>query len=249
MIANVYRFDKTNVGDLWSAPFIYFPKLKSTIYDLLTNFEISNHLIILGGGGLISPTFIDKIIQLSYSNKIISWGIGENWYINPNAKYYDGPKYFHPILNDFALTSVRDINSPYLHVPCVSCMHNVFKNTKSINRSKIGLYNHFRFKIPTQIDQITNYKGTIEDKINFIKNHEIIITNSYHGAYWSMLLNKKLIVVPFGSKFYGINENVVFEKPGNVKKNLDYDFPDYSGFLEKCINTNLNFYKRVEEML
>jgi hypothetical protein len=60
-----------------------------------------------------------------------------------------------------------------------------------------------------------------------------------------MLLNKKLIVVPFGSKFYGLNEKVLYIDFKKIKYDLDYDYPDYNGFLEKCRELNDNFAEDV----
>lgn len=247
---NIYRYDTKNVGDFLSAPYIYFKEYQSSpvvdIMDADACSQIKDQKIILGGGGLLSPTFINNIIRLANNNEIYSWGIGENWYINLEQRYYEGPKYYHPIISKFAKVGLRDFTTDYSHVPCASCMHRLFDIQPS-NRYKVGFYNHFRLNIPTEIPTFNNYGPSIRDKIDFLSDHEIIITNSYHGAYWSMLLNKKLIVVPFGSKFYNMHDNILFASLGTIKKSLDYDFPNYSGYLEECRKKTLDYHEIIKD--
>ena len=46
-------------------------------------------------------------------------------------------------------------------------------------------------------DRIKNSE-TLDNIVRYIKSSEVIITNTYHCAYWSILLNKKTIVIGKG---------------------------------------------------
>jgi hypothetical protein len=48
---------------------------------------------------------------------------------------------------------------------------------------------------------MTNVDGTIEESVRFLASGRSIITSSYHGAYWGMLLGRRVHVISWGSKF------------------------------------------------
>jgi exopolysaccharide biosynthesis predicted pyruvyltransferase EpsI len=49
---------------------------------------------------------------------------------------------------------------------------------------------------------MSNEGATMEEAVKFIASGEIVVTSSYHGMYWAALLKRRILVVPFGSKFY-----------------------------------------------
>ena len=89
-----------------------------------------------------------------------------------------------------------------------------------------------------------NSGNDINIKLKFLSNYEYIITNTYHGVYWSQLLNKKNICVPFKSSVLNFKH-----KPHFALQNIsDKDFEEtknYPNYLEECRNINKKFYQDV----
>jgi len=49
---------------------------------------------------------------------------------------------------------------------------------------------------------MTNLAGDMEEVIAFLASGEVVVTSSYHGAYWARLLGRKVALLPRGSKFW-----------------------------------------------
>jgi hypothetical protein len=262
----VYRKDLKNCGDYWCSPQLYFDEYKNfDSYDILDvddNFNFSN-FIILGGGGLGKKLFQDKINSLfkKNTNKIfICWGVGFNDYdyLKQNqviTKLNLAKKVKHNHFSKFNLVGIRDSNLPfdYFWVPCVSCLHPYFKNLrKKKPTKKIGVFYHHRMKLNIQgidpMDYMSNYGINLEEKLNFLSDYQFIITNSYHGAYWGQLMNKKVLCYPVKSSLL----NFLYE-PNYIMKNITKDILDgcknYPDFLDLCINANISFKKKVKEYI
>ena len=78
---------------------------------------------------------------------------------------------------------------------------------------------------------------------------ETVVSSSYHGVYWAMLLGKKVIALPFNAKFYGFR----YDMPMETVKDLDLhkikSAPKFDGFLEECRELNREFAGDVGELL
>ena len=259
----IYRKDLNNCGDYWCSPQLYFDEYKSfDSYDIL---DIDDNLnlpefIIFGGGGLGKKLFQDKINSLYKlkKNKIfICWGVGFNDYDflkkgQTITKIELARKVKHNHFSKFDLIGIRDANLPfeYFWVPCVSCLHPYFQNLrKKKSKKKIGVFYHHRMKLNIQgidpIDYMSNYGTNLEEKLNFLSEYEFIITNSYHGAYWGQLLNKKVLCYPVKSSLL----NFLYE-PSFIVKNISDEMLEsckhHPDFLDLCIDANISFKKRIK---
>ena len=71
----------------------------------------------------------------------------------------------------------------------------------------------------------------MEYVLDYLGSAEIIYTNSYHGAFWSLLLGREVIIPkssnPLSSKFYGLLKE--FEEKEDC---LVFTPPD--NYLEEC---------------
>ncbi|KAJ1536580.1 hypothetical protein HK096_009478 [Nowakowskiella sp. JEL0078] len=168
-IVSFHRIDQKNVGDMNSSPFRYFNDITNTFstyyVDAFNNnftkeFSSQNSTVpvIVGGGGLIGciQTWDENQAKLiSMSKYAIGWGVGFN--ISPGSKTYNGSNI--SFVDKFRLLGVRDLNTPYRFVPCVSAMHPKFTSLRSINPTRrIGFFVHQFF--PIEIYNVT----TIEVK-------------------------------------------------------------------------------------
>lgn len=52
-----------------------------------------------------------------------------------------------------------------------------------------------------------NIEADFGAAIRFIASGRVVLSNSYHGVYWGLLLGKKVLCVPFSNKFYNYRIN------------------------------------------
>ncbi|AFY34108.1 hypothetical protein [Calothrix sp. PCC 7507] len=207
-IINYHVNDPTNIGDLFSAPTLYFdfPGYSVERADIRTIKEedIKGKHIIVGGGGLIFSRFLDnfsKLIEAKQQTKLIAWGIGQQIYGSyklDDIHSFDYSQY----TKGFDLVGIRDINYRDNWVPCASCMHTAFDKKRNIKHEFV-VFSHKKFQIKIDgFPTMTNDNQDIEEILDFLGSGETILTSSYHGAYWGTLLGRKVLSFPFSSKFY-----------------------------------------------
>ncbi|HTL48713.1 MAG TPA: hypothetical protein VL688_11705, partial [Verrucomicrobiae bacterium] len=213
-LINVYRMHQENLGDRQCSPKLYFDFLQDAEeMDILPYHtarrdniykDIRDHVVILGGGGILMYDRIMKQIASSGARAVVLWGAGHN---NHGESALQGmPDY----LKKFTLAGIRDVVPGYDWVPCPSCMHPAFSREYAIKHDYV-IYEHAEFPIHPSIPgpRITNYARDFNEVIAFLASGETVLTNSYHGAYWATLLNRKVMVVdPFSSKFYGFKHKL-----------------------------------------
>ena len=250
----------TNAGDKYSCPLLFY-NFNNYEVHYSNNFDdvnkYKNSIVIFGGGGIIDTNKDRNIYynSLEKTNKYIHWGSGQNrlnldqikWKINSNEIHFE-----NDILSNFILVGRRDYMNNYYnnheYVPCVSCKLKQFK-IKYENKRRIGVIQHAWLQ---QIKQ-TEYpsinmdlnKNSIDSIIRFIGESEIIITGSYHAAYWGFLLNKKVIINGnWSSKFDSLKY-----KPTLLTNNIEKDITNCvdvcKNYLNECIELNDNFYNKI----
>jgi len=261
-IKSVHRIDYRNAGDLYCAPYHYydqlniedavdifpFKKFKGEKRKSFINNIINNDLIIGGGGLLNTKTFQAQMQLFEYlerkGKKIVFWGVGHNsgaHQSNANLTYNINP-------NGLKFFSTRDISKPGEYVPCVSCKHPQLDIVSDI-KHEIGLVLHKKTindpYINSHFTSLPSCDNTqnIETIIDFIKSCEHVITNSYHVMYWSMLLQRKVAVIPKVSKFFDFEHQPVFTTYENAIKDVKKG-ETFSGLLEKCRAINDDFASR-----
>jgi len=226
----LHRKDKSNPGDWYSSPYHYHPEDSKSIKIFDLTDKIPNGIecdkFIVGGGGIISGDAWVNIIW-EWSKKIkakkkIIWGAGLD------EEYFN-----HPLFLNFDLVGIRQTNTPYQFVPCVSCLNKIFddpkgnKNIAPLAKGKIlkvggGKTTKRRIK-----GQHMNNMVKIDYVVNQIKHHSKILTASYHVWYWGKLLNKDVKIdyetdfrKPLKEKFFTLPNIISLE---HCRK-LNYEF-------------------------
>ena len=244
-----------NAGDFWSTPLKYYnfdgyPIKHVHFMDIWaaiqnqTNYEeylIKDSLVIIGGGGLITTkgNFLQETTEfLVKNNKVIFWGIGSNTFEEPS----------YGILNhsNVLLSGMRDIvygvNVDYL--PCVSCKHPLFdKEYTSID--SIGIIEHPRHPINISgIEKIDN-QSDIESIINFLSSKSKIVSSTFHGVYWSQLLNKEVLYFKTtdttNSKIVNLKHRVPICDLSNFSEKIN-SVSSTKGMLSESRKLNDDFY-------
>lgn len=253
-ILSIFRFDSTNAGDYFCPPFRYFNfgsyRCKDII-DVKDPSELPQKLII-GGGGLLGSSSFNPYFETLFSRNyeaVVGWGLGENSRIDCTAGYVERDKLVYPSYTDkFDLLGVRDYGTEYDWVPCASCMHPFFKEKWQIT-NEIVVFEHKR--VPIEIDyfpKMNNDTIELETIIRFLGTARVVITNSYHAAYWSQLMGKAVVVFPFSTKFYYFKHKAAIGKPTEWKKLLNM-VEEQVPALNECINANIEFNSRVRGCL
>lgn len=244
----VSKLRTVNTGDLEISAYDYFRAFFDNYVtqkfdnDDMAYLQFKKAIFILGGRGLINQNnqWNEWINQLVHKNKVIGWGIGFNQHIGKDISV-------NVNLDKFSLLGLRDYNCNYRYVPCVSCLKEVFHTNKKIIR-KIGCIAHWEyterlFDIPTMYNN-----QPFDELINFIKETEVIITNTYHIMYWSTLLGKKVILFGiFSNKFDHFKYSPIL-----YSGNLEHDMAKaqtYPKALQECKRLNLAFFEDVKKIL
>ena len=230
-ILTIHRFEGSqNIGDIVSSPCDYFD-YEATHYDVrrVGNEPLPVADVYLCGGGAITRSLTDLP-----PNKIkIGWGIGQSLRPAP-ATATTTP------LTDFDLVGSRDIGIAGTEwVPCVSCMSPLFDEEYEIEHEVVSYMNALKYSHP-DMPYATN-RGTFEEAITFIGSSKVVITNSYHGAYWATLLGRAAVIVnPYNSKFYQYKHQPAME--GETPR----AYPDA---LAECREANIEFNDKVKQVV
>ena len=257
-LAFIYRADKNNVGDWWSIPQRYFTFRPADTFDIKNiNANLSNYKsIIVGGGGLGRPGFQTELNYLQNNGKnIIGWGIGADTFENsrkiltpPPLNYDFTANYF----DAFDVVGTRIFNLPgSTYVPCASCMSNLFFKYRDMKpKHTLGLYSHPKAYLTppntaSPIPHNDNKGNNLEEKLQFLASCETVVTNTYHGVYWSLLLERKVVCIPFKSGLFTFKHKPVYADSTNITDSLIAKATTYSGLLEECRKLNIMFYSDI----
>lgn len=229
-------FKTKNIGDVYSSPELYFGNKFSDYEKIDLNSKHINKLVnknvIIGGGGLFSKKhkFYNRVKKLIHKNRSFLWGVGINDHFDTNINYSD----YSNSISKSVLVGCRDYGvKNTIYVPCSSCYLPIHDHMKK--GSGIGHYIHYDFTYDTNGYKMFNDSKSINQVLRFLSSKETIVTNSYHGAYWSLLLGKNVVVHnEFSNKFLCLEKYVSFQNDINNIKIIQKPKLD----LKECRNIN-----------
>jgi len=246
--------DPRNLGDQVACP-IDYADLPGERVDLAQPVgALDASAIIFGGGGLLHgdrlTSKIGRIAQasrkLNPKLRLVAWGLGANEHGRHDARYPD-------FLKNFDLVGIRDYGNPWHYVPCPSCLHPVFDNPAADPIYDFVIYEHFEVPIaglPAAPVRTNNAdRREFSDVITFLAQGDCIITNSFHGAYWGLLLGRKVLIFrPFSNRFLGFARPLEYcdESDWREKLRRSARYPDY---LAECRTINRQFLFRLRTLL
>lgn len=249
--------DENNLGDRVCNPCDYFDELKDVrrwnAWDSDWKYSPSN--LIFGGGGLIHGELEHHIRMVTRrpDRKLIAWGLGHNRDGSAIIDYKD-------TLDGFDLVGVRDYKVAqergWDYVPCASCMSPEFEMVLERHKKPYQsyvVYAHVNHPVILRKPffsflTLTNDVPDLATTLNFLACAEHVITNSFHGAYWAMLLGRNVsIFKPFSSRFHDFKYQPPFCDENNWKDVEPLAAP--AGYLEECRDLNRKFYEKVKSTL
>jgi hypothetical protein len=140
------------------------------------------------------------------------------------------------------MLGVRDWDLGLRWVPDASCMHPAFDVEHRVDHDVI-VYEHGVLEpIGLEVPTMSNVGTTpFEDVASFLASGEVVITNSYHGAYWATLLGRRaLLWEPWCSKFLLLRYPLPWVGLDTWEKKLA-DAPVYPAALAECRTANRSF--------
>ena len=251
----IYSWQVVNVGNLAehiSRPTDYFSDFKAEVLDWQCEYEeLLKGPVIFGATGLLFPGLDARLKYASENSKhpLIAWGIGHNTHFGDRIEY---PEW----LSKFSAVGVRDWGTPYCYVPCPSCMNSVIGAAVERDASPtvpMVIYEHMDFPVRIEADlpRMNNQHEVQElgKVVDFLASAKVIVTSSYHGAYWGFLLNRRVLVwEPWSTKFWTFKPKTLFVDKENWR--LASTVPqDNTGYYEDCITRNRQFAAKVRAIL
>ena len=173
------------------------------------------------------------------------WGAGHNNYDLEREVEY--PEY----LEEFDSIGMRDYGTGYQWVPCASCMHNAFDREYTI-RNDVIWFEHKKQLIKNfgtdSIPRYVNSGNNIEHTIELLGSANIVLTNSYHGAYWATLLKKRVIVVnPWSTKFQFFKHEPVMCSKNQQWQTLIDQATVYDDALDECRAATRDYWDEIKQ--
>jgi hypothetical protein len=161
-----------------------------------------------------------------------------------------------------ALCGIRDFEHPYnqLFVPCASCLNPAFsmdkcsiKVEREIGTIRSALENSFAVSgVPSSVSNAEPI-GTI---VNYILSSNVILVSSYHGAFWSILLGRKVILP---ASRLGVDKYKYFRYPVGFYEGTKFDeeellriaseIPEHPDFLIEARALNIEFFRKVRTLI
>lgn len=213
--------DTTNIGDRHCSPFDYFPEFQNSnnlVLDLSASSPTAKTMIFGGGkimGGLASSFNANDL----NAPLRVAWGVSTVQTLPFSIKYWRAFK-------AMTLIGSRDWgDSRFLFAPCASCLSPYFDAPVTEQHELVCYLHHtkseqFRPSIPLGVPTLDNTTDDLQDVIRFLSSGRIVVTNSYHGTYWSLLLGKKVLCLPFSKKFNHFRIAPGYSEIRNWRSNL-----------------------------
>ena len=197
--------DTTNIGDRWCSPFDHidwskYPKVNASVQDIMQpspDYDFG----IFGGGKILRSIAKSPAWRPRFN---AAWGI---------STAHRNPFSMSPFLAKRRLNLIgsRDWDGRaglggYDWVPCASSEHPFF-DAPPPPRHSVVVYAHklksksLSTNVPDGIPMADNHSGDFLDALAFIASGETVVSNSYHGVFWALLMGRKVLCAPFNNKF------------------------------------------------
>ena len=189
-----------NIGDRYCSPFDYFDWNDASVSDIRNDDTLPHDVGIYGGGKIFGGLSSYAGVRRQKGVLNVAWGVGTVQSFPFSLRYLKSRR-----LMD--LVGSRDFGDKrYTYAPCPSCMSSAF-DAPAAPKHEAVFYAHgvktakMGIKIPDHIPVLSNECKDLETALEFIGSGATVISNSYHGVYWSLLMGRKPLCIPFSGKF------------------------------------------------
>ena len=189
-----------NIGDLSCSPFDYFDWGDATVSDVRDADTPAHKVGVYGGGKIFGGLSNYAGVRRDAGTTNIAWGVGTLQTFPISWRYAKARR-------KMDLIGSRDFgDTRYTYAPCPSCMAQQFDNPAAPQHDVVfyahaGKTDKMKIDIPAHIPVLTNECDSFAQALSFIASGATVVSNSYHGVYWSLLMGRKALCVPFSKKF------------------------------------------------
>ncbi len=238
-VAHAHFCTVENTGDLVSRPSLYFELPGGPLVPI--GQPTDTPAVIYGGGAVARA--LPELATRRPGAVHIAWGVGGTWH---------GRKEPGSVVRGFALYGSRDAGqSDAEWVPCVSCMSPLFDQAYQVTREAVLFVNadpSFARPVIEGLPVMTNDRP-FEEIVAFLGSAETVVTNSYHGAYWGVLLGKRVVIRgAYSSKFFNYRHQPPVDD-GRSWRCSAVRCPVWPEGLIECREANVAFHRKVLAVL
>ncbi|MGO4909317.1 hypothetical protein ACEN2J_13420 [Pseudorhodobacter sp. W20_MBD10_FR17] len=212
--------DTTNLGDAVCSPFDYYPELAANgkAVDLACPTPRADAVIY--GGGKIMGGLAKMLGPEDYAAKTrIAWGVSTLQKFPISLRYWRAFRAMH-------LIGSRDWgDNRFPFAPCVTCVSPAFDAPPAPRHDVVLYLHHWRSRKadlprPDGVPVLENNNPSFAETIRHIASGQVVVTNSYHGTYWALLLGRKVLCLPFSNKFSKFRVAPGYATPANWQAQL-----------------------------
>jgi hypothetical protein len=191
-----------NIGDRWCSPYDHIPRLQegAQVLDLNEPTPAGTSTVVYGGGKIMG-SLKAKLTQADLAASVrIAWGV------STIQSFPISPRYWRAF-RAMTLVGSRDWGDDrFTFAPCASCASTAFDAAMPETDEVVAYLHHWRapemgIEVPPGIPVLDNTCPSFEEAIRFIARGRTVVSNSYHGVYWALLLGKRVLCIPFSNKF------------------------------------------------
>lgn len=236
LVASYYA-GSANVGDAVCSPALYFD-LGRPVETIRFGQPIPSCDAVIFGGGALG----NRVARLAAPARVrIAWGLGETRHGRTEAD---------PAPPGFALYGSRDDGQPGAEwVPCASCMSPLFDAPGKPQHEAVFYYNRRRPRPEISGLPEAHNEVTFGEAVAFLASGAVVVTNSYHGAYWAMLLGRGAVIVDaYSSKLRQFRHRPAYAA-GLDWRAVAGAARRYPDALAECRAANVAFHRCVMDLL
>lgn len=191
---------------------------------------------------------------------MIAWSAGFNTH---DKQWFQGTDFPTISMDKFSMLSIRDYQHPsgieWLPDPSAAAIPKDFLKSQQNTIRKYGVIEHKDLPIKGigYIEDRIKNSESLYNILKFICESEVVITNSYHCAYWSILLQRKTIVInKWSTKFNYFkykpefieskNEDAV---PVELLENASKVAQIYVNAYAEAVSMNDAYFERVKKLI
>lgn len=179
------------------------------------------------------------------------WGAGHNGSIDELEKIK-----YSKFMGDYRYVGLRDYfpdGGKYDWAPCASCMHPALRTDYAI-KNDVVWFEHKKQMIKDfgddSIPRFVNSGNNIEQTMEILGSANIILTNSYHGAYWGTLMGKRVVVVDsWSTKFHLMKHRPAFANKKTSWREAVEQATVYQGAIDECRQATQAAWAKIQGML
>lgn len=230
----------TNLGDLHTGPYHYFDLPGAVVQHRRRDYSPAR-VVVYGGGNM--GDFLLRQIEKGRLNGTfaVAWGVG--------LTFAPASPEVARLQEAFTLIGTRDapLIPPFDYAPCASCMHPFFDAVPEPD-TDVVLYSHRKYSDglvqPPGVPVMDNHGPDLTTALLFLARGRTIVSNSYHGTYWGLLMGRRVLCLPFNRKFHGFRAPPGYSTPGAWPGHLDRAVAQ-PGYLEDCRAATRAFHNKV----